>query len=83
MYALLMSTVNLGGMLSNQIGGALAYLLGVTETNFDNLWIVICIANLSMLLPLPFLRTIKFESAFEETEEESSSKQNNIAQNLF
>lgn len=69
MYALLMSTVNLGAMMSNQIGGALAYMLGITDTNFDNLWILICIANFSMLAPLPFLRTIHFESAMEESQQ--------------
>ena len=29
--------------------------LGITETNFDALWLLVIIANLSTLLPLPFL----------------------------
>lgn len=83
MYALLMSTVNIGGMLASQIGGVLAYLLNINESNFDNLWILILIANLSMLIPLPFLRLVEFESAVNETNKESSSNnQKSAAQEL-
>jgi hypothetical protein len=33
----------------------LTHWFGVTETNFDNLWILVLITNLSTLLPLPLL----------------------------
>jgi hypothetical protein len=55
LFALLMSLMNLSGLLSNELGALLTHLLGVTETNFDKLWLLLVITNLSNLLPLPFL----------------------------
>lgn len=60
MYALLMSTLNFGGMLAHQGGGLLMYFLGITENNFQNLWILILIANCTILLPLPMLLYLDF-----------------------
>ncbi len=54
-FALLMSIWNLSGLLSHELGALLTQVLGVTETNFDNLWLLVTITNLSTLLPLPFL----------------------------
>jgi len=31
------------------------HLLGITQNNFDSLWLLVVIANVSTLLPLPFL----------------------------
>ncbi len=55
MFALLMSIWNLAGLLSHETGALLTHWLGVTETEFGNLWLLVLIANLSSLLPLPFL----------------------------
>jgi folate/biopterin transporter len=55
LFALLMSVVNLAGLLSHEMGALLTHWLGVTETNFDRLWLLVTIANLSTLLPLPLL----------------------------
>lgn len=55
LFALLMSVVNLGGLVSYQIGAGLMVLLHVTESDFTNLWILVIITNLTTLLPLPFL----------------------------
>jgi folate/biopterin transporter len=55
LFALLMSIWNLSGLLSQELGALLTSWLGVTETNFDNLWLLVLITNLSTLLPLPFL----------------------------
>ncbi|MBW4476903.1 MAG: folate/biopterin family MFS transporter [Tolypothrix brevis GSE-NOS-MK-07-07A] len=55
-FALLMSIVNLGGLVSHELGAVLMYQLGITETSFDAMWLLVVIANLSNLLPLPFLR---------------------------
>ncbi len=55
-FALLMSIVNLGGLVSHELGAVLIHQLGITETNFDAMWLLVVIANLSNLLPLPFLR---------------------------
>jgi folate/biopterin transporter len=55
LFALLMSINNLGGLLSHELGALLTHWLGVTETKFDNLWLLVVIANTSRLLPLLFL----------------------------
>ena len=55
LFALLMSIWNLSGLLSHELGALLTSWLGVTETNFDRLWLLVTITNLSTLLPLPFL----------------------------
>ncbi len=56
MFALLMSIWNLAGLLSHELGAILTQWLGVTETNFDHLWLLVTITNLSTLLPLIFVR---------------------------
>ena len=55
LFALLMSVVNLSGLVSYELGALLTHWFGVTDTNFDNLWILVLITNLSTLLPLPLL----------------------------
>ena len=54
-FALLMSVMNLSGVMSFELGSWLTHLLGVTETQFENLALLVLITNLSTLLPLPFL----------------------------
>jgi folate/biopterin transporter len=55
LFALLMSVGNLAGLLSHEVGALLTQWLGITETNFDKLWLLVIITNTSRLLPLPFL----------------------------
>mgnify|MGYP006270460627 CR=1 FL=1 len=55
LFALLMSIVNLAGLVSHELGALLTHLLGVTETNFDPMWQLVLLTNLSTLLPLPLL----------------------------
>lgn len=55
LFALLMSVLNLAGLLSHELGAILTHWLGVTETNFENLWLLVTLTNLSTLLPLPLL----------------------------
>jgi folate/biopterin transporter len=55
LFALLMSVTNLAGLLSYEFGAVLMHWLGVTESNFDKLWLLVVITNLSTLLPLPLL----------------------------
>lgn len=54
-FALLMSVVNLAGLLSYESGAFLMHWLGISEHNFTNLALLVIITNLSTLLPLPFL----------------------------
>lgn len=56
LFALLMSIFNLGGLLSKELGAILTHWLGVTETNFEQLWLLVLITNLSSLLPLIFIK---------------------------
>ncbi len=62
LFALLMSVINISALCSFQLGALLTHIFGVTESNFDNLWILIVIANLSSLLPLPFLKWLPDEN---------------------
>ncbi|MBD2196173.1 MULTISPECIES: folate/biopterin family MFS transporter [Calothrix] len=55
LFALLMSVSNLAGMVSYEFGAIVMHWLGITETNFELLWLLVVITNLSTLLPLPFL----------------------------
>jgi folate/biopterin transporter len=61
LFALLMSVLNISALCSFQLGAGLTYLLGVTESNFDNLWLLVLIANLTSLLPLPLLKWLPEE----------------------
>lgn len=54
-FALLMSVTNLAGLLSHEMGALLMQGLGITESNFDPLWLLVVITNLTTLLPLPLL----------------------------
>ena len=62
MYALLMATINLGSMISNYFGALFMWLLGINELEFGNLWLLVIIANLSMILPLPMLTWVKLDN---------------------
>ncbi|NJK39842.1 MAG: folate/biopterin family MFS transporter [Oscillatoriales cyanobacterium RM2_1_1] len=55
LFALLMSITNLAALLSYESGALLTHLFHVTETNFENLWLLVVITNLTTLLPLPFI----------------------------
>ncbi len=55
LFALLMSVLNLSGLVSKEGGALLTHLLGVTDTNFDKLWLLVLITNLGGMLPLAFI----------------------------
>jgi folate/biopterin transporter len=55
LFALLMSVVNLAGLVSYESGAFLMHRLGITDHNFSNLALLIVITNLTTLLPLPLL----------------------------
>ena len=66
LFALLMSIVNLAAIVSYQGGALLTYLFGITETNFDNLGLLVMLTNLSSLLPLAFLSWLPSSSTEKE-----------------
>jgi hypothetical protein len=73
LFALLMSVVNFSGFVSYQLGAILMKFLHVTDTNFEQLWLLVLITNLSGMLPLPLLGWLPgaSEMATEETEVEA------------
>jgi folate/biopterin transporter len=61
LFALLMSVLNLSGLVSKEGGAILTHLLGVTDKNFDLLWLLVLIANLGSMLPLIFINLLPHE----------------------
>jgi BT1 family len=55
LFALLMSVLNLAGLVSQEGGALLTHVLGINEHNFDKLWLLVIITNLGGILPLLFL----------------------------
>lgn len=68
LFALLMSIVNLAGLVSHELGALLTHWLHVTETDFENLWLLVTLTNLTTLLPLPLLFLLPSTSALSESE---------------
>ncbi len=58
LFAFLMSVLNLAGLVSKEGGAILTHLLEITDTNFDKLWVLILISNLTSLLPLIFVNLL-------------------------
>ena len=73
LFALLMSIWNMSGLISNELGALLTSALGITETNFDKLWLLVIITNLSTLLPLPFIGWLP------KTDPQAHSNMDNVA----
>ena len=69
LFALLMSVVNLAGLVSYESGAALMHGLGITETDFSRLPLLIVLTNLSTLLPLVLLRWLPGAEASPEPSE--------------
>ncbi|EKV02548.1 folate/biopterin transporter [Leptolyngbya sp. PCC 7375] len=68
LFALLMSIVNLAGLVSHELGALLTHWLHVTETDFENLWLLVTITSLTTLLPLPLLFLLPSTSASSDME---------------
>jgi folate/biopterin transporter len=73
MFAVLMSICNLAGILSHESGALLTHWLGVTETHFERLWLLVILTNAATLLPLPMLRWVPEQTATTPTALESSA----------
>ena len=55
-FALLMSVMNLGGTVSYALGSVMMKWLGITEYQFDSLWLLIIMTNCSSLIPILFIK---------------------------
>ncbi|MEH2279921.1 MAG: folate/biopterin family MFS transporter [Nostoc sp.] len=73
LFALLMSIYNSAGTVSHASGALITYWLGITATNFESLWLLVVITNLSTLLPLPFIKWLP--AADEQTETPKNGEQ--------
>ncbi|QMS87776.1 folate/biopterin family MFS transporter [Nostoc edaphicum CCNP1411] len=73
LFALLMSVFNSAATVSHAFGALITYWLGITATNFESLWLLVVITNLSTLLPLPFINWLP--AAEEQTETAKDSEQ--------
>ncbi|MEH2289103.1 folate/biopterin family MFS transporter [Nostoc sp.] len=73
LFALLMSIYNSAGTVSHGLGALITYWLGITATNFDSLWLLVVITNLSTLLPLPFINWLP--ATDEQTETSKAGEQ--------
>eukprot|EP00871_Galdieria_phlegrea_P002925 jgi/Galph1/3633/GphlegSOOS_G2267.1 len=61
LFAMLMFIFNSGGILSTELGALLMNQLDIRQDNFDNLWLLLTLCNLSSLFPLffsPFLNDV-------------------------
>jgi hypothetical protein len=67
-----MSIWNLSGLVSSEFGALLTHWLGISETNFDNMWLLITITNFSTLLPLFLLGWLPSGDPTEISAENSS-----------
>lgn len=67
-YALFMSALNFGGIMSGLFGSFFTTYLGITSKDYTNLHYLITISNILTLVPLPFLLFIS-NSYFEPKEE--------------
>ncbi|MEH1911988.1 MAG: folate/biopterin family MFS transporter [Nostoc sp.] len=72
LFALLMSVFNSAATVSHAFGALITYWLGITATNFESLWLLVVITNLSTLLPLPFINWLPAE---EQTETSKDGEQ--------
>lgn len=75
LFALVMSAYNFSHFVAQEAGALLTNWLGVTETNFDRLWLLVAIANASTLLPLLLLGWVPdAESSSSESAQEESDR---------
>lgn len=79
LFAALMSVYNASGATSNELGSLLTHALGITETDFTNLWKLVLICGVSSLSALPLLGLIDAapNSLPEEEDDVDSSSDSN------
>jgi len=81
-FALLMSITNLASLLSHETGALLMYWLGITQTNFQSLWLLVVITNLSTLLPLPLANWLPGQESEGITQTQPSLESTSVGSQL-
>jgi folate/biopterin transporter len=74
MYALLTSILNLGASIADELGALCIYLLGISNTSFDNLWALLMISSVLTILPVAFVHMVDFGKPVEITEKDRNTK---------
>lgn len=75
LFAAIMSIYNGSGAVSSELGALLTKALGVTDSNYDNLWLLVLICSFSSLLALPLLNLIDQTPIDDELKSDPSSAQ--------
>ncbi|KAL9181351.1 hypothetical protein ACHAXT_010156 [Thalassiosira profunda] len=75
LFATLMSIYNGASTVGTEVGAALTKVLGVTESNFDNLALLTIICNISSLVPLAFIGWL--DGVGDESQEEMEATETN------
>ncbi|HLO88325.1 MAG TPA: folate/biopterin family MFS transporter [Nostocaceae cyanobacterium] len=81
-FALFMSMCNFSNTVAYEFGAMIMHWLGITENNFDSLWLLITIANLSNLLPMLFINwlpEVEMEDEIMKLSAASDSNQLNMS----
>jgi len=73
LYAFLMSVLNLGSLISNQFGSFLTIYLKITAFDFKNLPLLIFIANIILIVPMPTLYLVD-EAKYLKKEHEGTNQ---------
>ena len=62
-YSFQLAIINVGYLISYQIGLAMMVQLGITATNFDGLWIMMLVSGTYPILTLVFLICLAIDQA--------------------
>jgi len=76
LYAFLMSVLNLGSLFSNQIGSYLTSYLKISSNDFSHLSILIIIANIVYIIPMPSLYLVDDTQYSIKLEEKNENQRN-------
>jgi len=77
LFATIMGIWNFSGMLSDYFGALIQHALGITENNFDNLWIAILISRILFLLPVFFVSLLPDNITGDDPEEDPEIPEEN------
>jgi len=83
-----MSTLNIGGVVSDNLGGLLTWAIGVTANDFSKLWILVLVCNICNLIPIPLLfflvpKEEEFERIHEQQRLEDAARKKAEAEALM
>jgi folate/biopterin transporter len=81
LFATLMSIYNGASTVGTELGALLTKIVGITESNFDNLAVLTIFCNLTSLWPLFFIGWLDQVGDVSEADVEASAKRNDLVVN--